>query len=56
MQNTVLINRDHERQALNQLLDAARAGLSGSLVLRGEPGIGKTALLDYAADRQAASK
>ena len=51
MQNTVLINRDHERQALNQLLDAARAGLSGSLVLRGEPGIGKTALLDYAADR-----
>ena len=51
VQNTALINRDHERQALDQLLDAARAGLSGSLVLRGEPGIGKTALLDYAADR-----
>jgi len=51
VQNTALINRDHERQALDQLLDAARAGLSGSFVLRGEPGIGKSALLDYAADR-----
>jgi len=49
--NIALINRDQERQALDQLLEAARAGLSGSLVLRGEPGIGKTALLDYAADR-----
>ena len=51
MQNTALINRDQERHALDQLLDAARAGLSGSIVLRGEPGIGKTALLDYAVGR-----
>jgi DNA-binding CsgD family transcriptional regulator len=51
VQNTALINRDQERHALDQLLDAARAGLSGSLVLCGEAGIGKTALLDYAADR-----
>jgi hypothetical protein len=51
VQNTALINRDQERHALDQLLDAARAGLSGSLVLRGEPGIGKTALLDYAVGR-----
>ena len=33
---------------LNRLLDEARAGRSGALVLCGEPGIGKTALLDYA--------
>src|SRR5271165_3546983 len=51
VQNVALINRDRERQALDQLLDAAKAGLSGSLVLRGEPGIGKTALLDYAVGR-----
>ena len=51
MWNTALIDRDQERQALDQLLDTARAGLSGSLVLRGEPGIGKTALLDYAIGR-----
>src|SRR5271165_4447942 len=51
VQNVALINRDRERQALDQLLDAAKAGLSGSLVLRGEPGIGKTALLDYAFGR-----
>lgn len=43
-----LIGRSDEQQALLLLLDAARAGFSGSLVLRGEPGIGKTALLDYA--------
>jgi DNA-binding CsgD family transcriptional regulator len=32
---------------LDQLLASARVGDSGALVLRGEPGIGKTALLTY---------
>ncbi|WP_129843179.1 AAA family ATPase [Streptomyces sp. RFCAC02] len=44
-----LYGRQAERQALAALLDGARAGRSGALVLRGEPGIGKTALLDDAA-------
>jgi DNA-binding CsgD family transcriptional regulator len=35
---------------LDQLLDAVRAGESRALVVRGEPGVGKTALLDYLAE------
>ena len=34
---------------LDRLLDGARAGRSGVLVLRGESGVGKTALLEYLA-------
>jgi AAA ATPase domain len=35
---------------LDELLDATRDGGSRVLVLRGQPGVGKTALLDYAID------
>jgi DNA-binding CsgD family transcriptional regulator len=42
----MLLDRLPERAALSQLLDAARAGRSGVLVMRGEPGVGKTALLE----------
>jgi DNA-binding CsgD family transcriptional regulator len=45
---TLLRGRDSECVALDGLLDAVRGGESRTLVLRGEPGVGKTALLDYA--------
>jgi DNA-binding CsgD family transcriptional regulator len=46
--DALLRGRRDECGALNQLLAGARAGDSGVLVLTGEPGIGKTALLEYA--------
>src|ERR1700750_1744768 len=49
----MLLDRLQERTALSELLDAARAGRSGVLVMRGEPGIGKTALLEYAVESAA---
>jgi len=45
----MLIGRETETAGLGQLLDAARLGTSGALVVRGEAGIGKTALLEQAA-------
>src|SRR6516225_3560627 len=48
-----LAGRDAESARLDRLLADARAGRSAVLVLRGEPGIGKTALLGYAAERAA---
>jgi DNA-binding CsgD family transcriptional regulator len=44
----MLLDRRDERGHIDRVLAATREGLSGVLVLRGEPGIGKTALLDYA--------
>ena len=46
----MLVGRTAERLALDRLLADARVGRSGVLALVGEPGIGKTALLDYAAE------
>ena len=43
----MLLDRKAERAALDHLLAAVRTGESAALVLRGEAGIGKTALLDY---------
>ncbi|HUE26223.1 MAG TPA: AAA family ATPase [Solirubrobacteraceae bacterium] len=45
-----LLGREDEREALDRLLDRARDGRGGVLVVRGEPGIGKTALLEYAVE------
>jgi predicted ATPase len=47
----MLLGREYERLALDRLLTEARDGESGVLALVGEPGIGKTALLDHAAGR-----
>lgn len=44
-----LIGRHAERGVLDRLVTAVCAGDSRTLVLRGEPGIGKTALLEYLA-------
>jgi DNA-binding CsgD family transcriptional regulator len=45
----VLLDRTAECAKLDGLLTSARAGKSEAFVLRGEAGIGKTALLDYVA-------
>lgn len=47
----MLLGRDQERRALDGLLAAARNGQSGVLALVGEPGIGKSALLEDAVAR-----
>ncbi len=48
-----LPGRRRECDVLDQLLDAVRAGESRALVVRGEAGVGKTALLDYLAEHAA---
>ncbi|MBD9727609.1 AAA family ATPase [Streptomyces sp. ID-01-6.2a] len=48
-----LVGRERERRLMDDLLVAGGAG-GAALLLWGEPGIGKTALLDYAAERAAA--
>src|SRR5438270_4559507 len=45
-----LCDRRRERDALGRLLATVHEGRSGVLVLRGEAGIGKTALLDHAVE------
>ena len=45
----VLHGRDDECDAIDRVLAGARRGAGGALVLRGEPGMGKTTLLEYAA-------
>jgi DNA-binding CsgD family transcriptional regulator len=45
---TMLLGRDAELARIGALLEAAQASRSGALLIRGEPGIGKTALLEDA--------
>src|SRR3954466_11666097 len=45
-----LLGRTAERARLDEMVDALRAGKSHVLVVRGAPGIGKSALLGYAED------
>src|SRR5882757_4773007 len=45
-----LLGRQREREVLERFLNAARGGDGGVLVVYGEPGAGKTALLEYAVE------
>jgi DNA-binding CsgD family transcriptional regulator/tetratricopeptide (TPR) repeat protein len=47
--HAALTGRGYERGVFDRLVGAVRAGQSRALVVRGEPGVGKTALLDYLA-------
>src|SRR5207302_3402791 len=46
----VLVGRGPETAMIDRLLAQARSGLSGVLVVRGEPGVGKSALLEHAVE------
>src|SRR3712207_4000344 len=48
-----LLGRHRECAALDQLVASLREGSSQTLVIRGEPGVGKTALLEYLAEHSA---
>ncbi|MEA2387030.1 MAG: hypothetical protein QOJ22_1204, partial [Thermoleophilaceae bacterium] len=43
----MLVGRLEERGKVDELLEKGRAGISGALVVHGDPGIGKSTLLDY---------
>jgi len=47
----VLVGREAELDRIDAVLAGARAGHGGVLVLTGEPGVGKSALLDAVAER-----
>jgi DNA-binding CsgD family transcriptional regulator len=50
-----LTARHAERAAFDRLIEAVRGGQSRALVVRGDPGVGKTVLLDYLAAGAAAA-
>src|SRR2546430_5974995 len=47
----MLVDRRSEREVLDGLLEAVRQGESRVLVVRGEPGVGKSALLEYVVEQ-----
>jgi DNA-binding CsgD family transcriptional regulator len=50
-----LMDRRAERDALGGLVDAVRSGESRALVVRGDPGVGKTVVVDHLAGRASGS-
>jgi len=52
----MLCGRSEQLAAIGRMLEGMRSGRAGALVLRGETGIGKTALLDAAADKAAGAR
>jgi DNA replication protein DnaC len=53
---SLLAVRPEQLAGINRLLEGMRSGQAGSLVLRGEAGIGKTALLDAAEEKAAGAR
>jgi predicted ATP-dependent serine protease len=51
-----LTGRDVELAVLDRLLESVRVGQSSALVVRGEADVGKTALLEYLAERASDSR
>ena len=49
--SALLVGRRRESAVLDHMLQVVRSGSSSVLILRGEPGIGKTALLGYLVER-----
>jgi hypothetical protein len=49
-----LLDRENDRRAIDGVLGLVRQGFSSALVLRGDHGVGKTTLLDYAIKAAAA--
>src|ERR687895_376494 len=47
----MFVGRERERARIDRLLEGARGGVSGALLLHGEAGIGKTALMRWAIGR-----
>ena len=45
-----MLDRRRERAAIDRVLNSVRKGFSGTLVLQGGHGTGKTTLLEYAID------
>lgn len=52
---STLVGRDRELEEIDRMLDAVRAGESRSLIIQGAAGVGKSALLAYAAERAGSS-
>src|SRR5580704_14617538 len=48
--HAVRLDRELERNQIDRVLETARQGRSAALMLQGEPGTGKTTLLDYAVE------
>jgi len=52
----VLLGRERECERIDCALDRARSGAATAIAIRGEAGVGKTSLLDYACERAAGMK
>jgi DNA-binding CsgD family transcriptional regulator len=52
----VLIGRESECARIDRMLEEARGGRSGALVIRGDAGIGKSTLLEYAVAQAGAAE